>query len=186
MSVPSSVIVRSRVAVALAATGMLAACSGGTSNQGAAAPSISAVPSVTVAPTAGGGGGGGSASAAPATVTTANSRLGPILVDRAGRTLYLFEKDKPNQSACSGACEAVWPPYRTGGTPTPGGGVHTSMLGTIQRGDHTTQVTYNGHPLYHYVGDTGSGQLHGQNVDNFGAEWYVVGPAGGAVRHAGS
>ncbi len=81
-----------------------------------------------------------------------------ILVDGKGRTLYLFQKDQPNQSACSGACASAWPVDQTSGTPKAGSGVKASLLGTIKRTDGTTQVTYNKHPLYYYSGDSQAGQ----------------------------
>jgi predicted lipoprotein with Yx(FWY)xxD motif len=131
----------------------------------------------------GGGGpastGGGPASAA--TVTAASTKLGMVLVDGSGRTLYLFEKDQPDQSACAGACAAAWPVDNSSGTPKAGSGVKASLLGTITRSDNTTQVTYNHHPLYYYSGDSGAGQQNGQGLNAFGAAWFVVAPAGGKV-----
>jgi len=158
--------------VALAAAGALAAGCGNSSGSGGS-----------------GSGGYGSGGAAPtsnppsgvATVTTASTKLGMILVDGSGRTLYLFEKDQPNQSACSGACVAAWPVDPSSGTPKAGGGVTASLLGTISRSDNTTQVTYNHHPLYYYSGDSGAGQQNGQGVDAFGAAWFVVAPNGAKV-----
>jgi predicted lipoprotein with Yx(FWY)xxD motif len=128
----------------------------------------------------------GSGTPAVATVTAANTKLGMILVDGSGRTLYLFEKDRPDQSACSGACVAAWPVDHTSGTPKAGSGIKASLLDTIRRSDHTTQVTYNGHPLYYYSADSRPGQTNGEGVDAFGAEWYVVGPAGSKVEGASS
>ena len=115
-----------------------------------------------------------------ATVTAASTSRGMILIDGGGRTLYLFAKDQPNQSACNGACVAAWPVDQSSGTPKAGSGVKASLLGMIRRSDGTAQVAYNGHPLYYYSGDSGAGQLNGQGVDAFGAKWYVVTPAGGA------
>jgi predicted lipoprotein with Yx(FWY)xxD motif len=126
----------------------------------------------------------GSGSSGVAMVNAASSKLGMILVDGSGRTLYLFEKDQPNQSACSGACVAAWPVDPSSGTPKAGGGVKASLLGTIKRGDGSTQVTYNKHPLYYFTRDSGAGQQNGQGVDAFGAKWFVVTPAGGAVTGA--
>jgi predicted lipoprotein with Yx(FWY)xxD motif len=137
-------------------------------------------------PGSGGGGSDGASPSEPAMVMTADTKLGKILVDSGGRTLYLFEKDRPNQSECSGACADGWPVYHSGGSPKAGNGVQASMLGTIKRSDDTTQVTYNGHPLYYFAGDSKAGQLRGQNLNAFGAEWYVVAPAGGKVEGAGS
>jgi predicted lipoprotein with Yx(FWY)xxD motif len=96
-----------------------------------------------------------------------------------------FEKDKPNESACSGACVADWPVDHSGATPKAGNGVQAPMLGTIKRADHTTQATYNGHPLYYYSDDHGPGQVHGQNVSAFGAKWYVLAPSGAKVESTG-
>jgi predicted lipoprotein with Yx(FWY)xxD motif len=108
-----------------------------------------------------------------------------ILVDGNGRTLYLFENDQPNQSACAGACAAAWPVDQTTGMPKAGRGVVGSLLGTIKRADGSTQVTYNQHPLYAFQGDHAAGQHNGQGVDAFGAKWYMVTPAGGAVTSGG-
>jgi predicted lipoprotein with Yx(FWY)xxD motif len=131
----------------------------------------------------GGGGpvstGGGPADVA--TVTAARTKLGMVLVDGSGRTLYLFEKDQPNQSTCAGTCAAAWPVDHSSGTPKAGSGVQASLLGTINRSDNTTQVTYNGHPLYYYSGDSQAGQQNGQGLNTFGAAWYVVAPTGGKV-----
>jgi predicted lipoprotein with Yx(FWY)xxD motif len=155
--------------VALAAVGVLAA---GCGSNGSGSSSGGYGSSGT-APASGGQSG-------VATVSAASTSLGMILVDGSGRTLYLFEKDQPNQSACAGACATAWPVDQTSGTPKAGSGVTASMLGTIKRGDDTTQVTYNKHPLYYFQGDSGAGQHNGQGVDAFGAKWYVVTPAGGA------
>ena len=133
------------------------------------------------------GGGGSPTSSGPsgvATVTAASTKLGMVLVDGSGRTLYLFEKDQPDQSACSGACAAAWPVDNSSGTPKAGSGVKASLLGTIKRSDGATQVTYNHHPLYYYSGDSGPGQQNGQGLNAFGAAWFVVAPAGGAVTGA--
>lgn len=111
-------------------------------------------------------------------VSISKSSPGSILVGANGRTLYVFDKDQPNQSACSGACASAWPVDQTSGTPKAGSGVKASLLGTIKRGDGTTQVTYNKHPLYYYSGDTAAGQQNGQGINAFGALWYVVSPNG--------
>jgi predicted lipoprotein with Yx(FWY)xxD motif len=138
-------------------------------------------------PGSGSGGSGGAASpvgsgsSGVAMVNAASSKLGMVLVDGSGRTLYLFEKDQPNQSACSGACVAAWPVDQSSGTPKGGSGVKASLLGTIKRGDGSTQVTYDHHPLYYYSGDSGAGQQNGQGINAFGAAWFAVAPAGGAV-----
>jgi predicted lipoprotein with Yx(FWY)xxD motif len=159
--------------VALAAVGVLAAgC--GSNGSGSSSGGMGGYGSSGTAPASGG-------ASSVATVSATSTSLGMILVDGSGRTLYLFEKDQPNQSACAGACAAAWPVDQSSGTPKAGSGVTASMLGTIKRSDNTAQVTYNKHPLYYFSGDSGAGQQHGQGVDAFGAKWFVVGPAGGAV-----
>ena len=160
--------------VALAAVGVLAA---GCGSNGSGSGGVGGYGSSGTTPASGGQSG-------VATVSAASTSLGMILVDGSGRTLYLFEKDQPNQSACAGACAAAWPVDQTSGTPKAGSGVTASMLGTIKRSDNTTQVTYNKHPLYYFQGDSGTGQHNGQGVDAFGAKWYAVTPAGGAVSGA--
>jgi predicted lipoprotein with Yx(FWY)xxD motif len=110
-----------------------------------------------------------------------NSSLGRILVDSQGRTLYLFKADITKRSTCFGACAAAWPPLRVIGNPTAGGGANTSLVATTPRPDGVREATYNDHPLYLYQGDTRPGQVNGQGVTAFGAEWLAVSPTGGAV-----
>jgi predicted lipoprotein with Yx(FWY)xxD motif len=123
-------------------------------------------------------GGGGASSARAATVSTRHTSLGSVLVDGHGRTLYLFEKDKPTASSCSGACASIWPPLTTVAKTVPGGGLSAAKLGSVRRADGKTEVTYAGHPLYTYAGDAKPGQTRGQGIDQFGAEWYVLAPSG--------
>jgi predicted lipoprotein with Yx(FWY)xxD motif len=120
--------------------------------------------------------------AATATVSVAmNAKLGQILVDGNGRTLYLFEADKGSSSTCYGACASYWPPLLTSGAPMAGAGVNAPLLGITKRSDGTTEVTYSGHPLYFVVTDHNPGDATGQAVNNFGAAWYVVGPDGNRI-----
>ena len=145
---------------------------------------------VAVAGCGGGGGYGGSSSAsatAPSSggsgpsVKLASTKLGNVLVDAKGRTLYLFEADKGPMSACSGACASVWPPLMSTGEPTAGPGVAASKLGTTERSGGATEVTYNGHPLYTYAGDSAPGQTSGQGLDDYGAEWYALSAGGDKI-----
>src|SRR4051794_15688569 len=92
---------------------------------------------------------------APAKVGVRKTKLGKILVNSKGATLYLFMKDKKGKSACSGACAKAWPPLLTKGRPKVSGGAASAKLGTTRRADGTTQVTYNGHPVYTFVMDHG-------------------------------
>jgi predicted lipoprotein with Yx(FWY)xxD motif len=110
----------------------------------------------------------------PATVTTARTGLGQIVADGRGRSLYLFEKDSKGRSACSGACTVYWPPLLTSGKASAIKGAKASLLGSIRRADGSRQVTYAGHPLYLFSGDTRRGQTNGEGLKDFGASWYVL------------
>src|SRR3954454_24933829 len=121
-----------------------------------------------------------------ATVSVANTGLGKILVDSEGRTLYLWEKDSGSKSACSGGCAAAWPPLRASGKPTASGGAKASLLGTTRRSDGKAQVTYDGHPLYGFQGDSAPGDTNGQGSNGFGAPWYVLSPAGSEITASAS
>jgi predicted lipoprotein with Yx(FWY)xxD motif len=124
----------------------------------------------------------------PAAATIAvgtDAKLGKFLVDAAGRSLYLFEADTSTASTCSGACAQTWPPLTTGGAPQAGSGATQSKLGTTMRSDGSTQVTYNGHPLYSFAGDSKPGDLTGEGNTGFGAGWDVVSPAGAKIEASG-
>ena len=124
--------------------------------------------------------------AAPASstvVSTAKTRLGTILVNSRGHTLYLFGKDPKGKSACTGQCATFWPPLIASGKPRVAGAAKASLIGTIKRADGRRQVTYNHHPLYTFLKDTTKGQTHGEGFSAFGAKWYAVSPAGAKVVH---
>jgi predicted lipoprotein with Yx(FWY)xxD motif len=104
--------------------------------------------------------------------------LGTIIVDSEGLTLYDFHKDKGGESSCYGACAGAWPPLLTEGEPKAEAGAMASQLGTTKRKDGTVQATYAGWPLYTYVGDKGPGEANGNDIDQFGAEWYALQPNG--------
>jgi len=134
-----------------------------------------------------GGGGATSTSSPPggaaATVATADAgTLGTVLVDGTGHTLYLFESDTGTTSTCTGTCAGTWPALVTAGTATAMSGADTAMLGTTTRDDGTTQVTYDGHPLYLYSGDSAAGDTNGQGI---GGVWFAV-TANGTPAKAGS
>ena len=133
----------------------------------------------------GGSGGGSYSYSAPANGEAEESgnayvalgsapKLGMVLVDSKGFVLYDFHKDKGTTSACYGECAKVWPPLLTEGDPQPSNGTNAGMLGTTERKDGTTQVTYNGHPLYTYVADKKPGEANGNDFSSFGAEWYAL------------
>ncbi len=161
----------------MAVATVLAACAG-SSDDGAG--SSYGTPAHTTPATGGGAvpSTGGTAVSTAATVAVGPTKVGNVLVGAGGRTLYLFEADKGTTSSCSGACAAAWPPYVAAGAPTAGAGVTVALLGTTARPDGTREVTYGGHPLYYYVGDTSPGDVNGQGINGFGAKWYVLAPSG--------
>ena len=107
------------------------------------------------------------------TVTLKTITIGSVtvLTDANGLTLYLFAPDTPTTSKCTGSCTAYWPPVI--GVPRAGPGV-TGTLGTVSRGGRTVQATYDGHPLYTYIGDNRPGEANGNKVDLNGGYWYEV------------
>jgi predicted lipoprotein with Yx(FWY)xxD motif len=111
----------------------------------------------------------GPAPAAPGNLKTATIHGLTVLTNARGFTLYWFAPDTPTRSNCTGTCAAYWPPAT--GTPVAGPGL-TGTLGTIKRPDGTTQATYNGHPLYTYIGDTAPGQAHGNGLNLNGGLWH--------------
>jgi predicted lipoprotein with Yx(FWY)xxD motif len=115
----------------------------------------------------------GAGTAAVLTVASA-PKVGPVLVDSKGFTVYDFHKDKGTTSACYGACEQGWPPVTTEAAPKTGEGAMSSKLGTTKRKDGTVQVTYAGHPLYTFVEDKKPGEANGNDVSAFGAQWYAL------------
>jgi predicted lipoprotein with Yx(FWY)xxD motif len=98
-----------------------------------------------------------------------------VLTNAQGFTLYWFAPDTPTASKCFGSCAAYWPPVI--GDPHAGPGV-TGKLGTLSRGGHTVQATYDGHPLYTYIGDNGPGQANGNKLDLNGGAWYEMNVSG--------
>jgi predicted lipoprotein with Yx(FWY)xxD motif len=153
-----------RAALLAALTVALAACGGNDDEgSGAAAP---AAPETTAAQEASG-----------ATVAVASSSLGQILVDAEGRTLYAFTKDKGDQSACSGECATNWPALT--GPATAGTGAQAALLSTSTQANGTSQVTYDGRPLYHFAGDAKPGDTNGQAVGNV---WFVLTANGELVQ----
>ena len=162
------------VIAALIAVPLLAGC--GSSKSKSSASTSTGATSTTASSDEGG----------PETIEVKRSKLGAILADGEGKTVYLFEKDKTTASTCSGACATAWPPVTTDGAPKAGGGTQAALLTTSKRSDGTTQVVYGGHPLYYFVKDRDAGDAYGQGIDGFGAEWYVLGSDGKKVEGHGS
>jgi predicted lipoprotein with Yx(FWY)xxD motif len=122
-----------------------------------------------------------SATVKRATLKLRSGTPGRFVVDGRGRTLYEFEKDSSRRSACSGACAHNWPPVLTSRRPAVGAGLSASKAGTIRRANGRLQATYGGHPLYRFVGDSAPGDTNGQDVNAFGAKWYVVAASGAKI-----
>ncbi|MGI9092933.1 MAG: COG4315 family predicted lipoprotein [Mycobacteriales bacterium] len=161
---------------------LAAACGNGSSagGSGPGTPASSTGPSTATTATSGTSGSTGTGGA---TVITRRGGLGTYLTDSAGRTVYEFEADSNGRSACSGACVSVWQPLTTKTKPTASRGATAADVATITRSDGSKQVTYKGHPLYYYSGDTAAGQTTGQGNDGFGAKWYVLAPSGAPITH---
>ena len=111
-------------------------------------------------------------------------KLGVVLVNGQGRTLYMFVPDKRTKVTCVGKCAAVWPPVKlpSGAKAVAGGQVKQSLLGSDRNPSGGRVVTYNGWPLYTYVSDTAAGQARGQALNLNGGYWYVLAPSGKVIR----
>ena len=129
----------------------------------------------------------GTPASGSATATVIESHAGSagsFLTNGSGRAVYLWAADSMNKSTCSGACAGAWPPVTATGQVTAADGAKAAELGTITRSDGTKQVTYDGHPLYYFAGDSGPGQTNGQGSDSFDAKWWLVAPAGTKITAA--
>jgi predicted lipoprotein with Yx(FWY)xxD motif len=162
-----------KLGIPLASALLVAACSSAASSSPSAPGSSAAA-----------AGGSASSSATGTVIATHAGSAGAFLTDGSGRAVYLWAKDGMNMSACSGACAAAWPPVPATGTLTATGGAKASDLGTITRPGGTRQATYDGHPLYYFVGDSAAGQANGQGSDAFGARWWLVAPSGAEITAA--
>jgi predicted lipoprotein with Yx(FWY)xxD motif len=152
---------------AIAATALLvAACGGSSSSSSTSSASPSPSPAATGEKLA----------------VVTNAKLGSILVDDKGMTVYLWVADKGKESTCYTSCATAWPPVLTDGAPQAGTGVQASLLGTTTRTDGKVEVTYAGHPLYYFIKDKAPGDVTGQGSNGFGALWWVLSPSGAAIE----
>jgi predicted lipoprotein with Yx(FWY)xxD motif len=110
-------------------------------------------------------------------VAVESSSDGSYLVDVNGHSLYMFTLDDARTSSCTGACAATWPPLL--GDPVAGDGVDPDLLGNAERGNGSIQVTYDGHPLYMYTGDSGPGDTNGHGFNDV---WFLIGPDGAPMQ----
>lgn len=117
----------------------------------------------------------------PDTLSVAGSRYGKIIVDGQGRTLYLFDAERTATPKCYGACAGAWPPLLIATSPVAGGGLSQALIAAVARSDGSMQVTYNGHPLYLYVGDRAPGEIKCQAAFEYGGGWYVVDAQGNKI-----
>ena len=117
---------------------------------------------------------------AGATIRLGDSQYGQVLFDRGGQAIYLFDKETSDKSECYDDCAAEWPPVLTEGEPQAGEGIDAKLLGTTERDDGTTQVTYNGHPLYFYAHE-GKDEVRCHNVPGFGGIWLALGADGNRI-----
>lgn len=142
------------------------------------APAATATPMVVASSTAmpaASGSGYGSGNGQGVTVNIKqDTKLGNILVDGSGMTLYLWKNDQPGVSTCNAKCLANWPPLLVNGNLTAGTGLTATDFGTAQTTDGRAMITYNGSPLYYFIGDKAPGDTKGQGIGNV---WYVVPPA---------
>jgi predicted lipoprotein with Yx(FWY)xxD motif len=122
--------------------------------------------------------------AANSAISVEQTSFGKALTDANGRTLYLFAGDRPNLSTLSAAGRAFWPPLTSTAKPSAAGGALAGDIGAVTGTTGARQVTYNGHPLYYFVGDRNPGQTAGQGLNEFGARWYALSTAGAAVTSA--
>jgi predicted lipoprotein with Yx(FWY)xxD motif len=125
--------------------------------------------------------GSGQDEAPGTTIATSDSEFGEVLFDGEDRAIYVFDKEATERSECYGACAEAWPPVLTEGEPEASGAADAKLLGTTERDDGTTQVTYAGQPLYYYVDDP-RGEVLCHNVEEFGGLWLVVEPSGDSVQ----
>ena len=113
-------------------------------------------------------------------IVVAASDFGPMLFDATGQAIYLFDVETNAEPACYEECAKAWPPVLTKGPPVAGEGVQKPLLGTTERSDGSTQVTYNGHPLYFYAHE-GKHEVECHDVFLNGGNWYAVQPGGDAI-----
>ncbi|GAA1652324.1 COG4315 family predicted lipoprotein [Georgenia ruanii] len=164
-------------AAGLFTVALLAGCGGGGTGSGSATESATGGATTSQPGTATTSPGGQPGTASGEEISTASTGLGTILVDEDGKTLYVFTQDSPGKSTCEGQCLAMWPPVK--GPAKAGSGADAALLGTAQRSDGSTQVTYKGAPLYYFSADHKPGDTGGQGT---GGVWWVVSPQGEPIK----
>ena len=178
LTTPRSTTRRPLLAGLLAGLGAVALVAAGCSSSGYGT-SAKTTTTTTASPAAAasdpyGAGSASTAAASGSAVSLATTSLGSVVVDSAGRTLYLYEKDTGPTSTCVDACAKAWPAATVSGTPTASADI-TATVTTFTRADGSTQIVLAGHPLYRFAADTAPGEVGGQDV---GGVWYAVGADG--------
>ena len=110
-------------------------------------------------------------------IKTGDSKFGPMLFDDRGQAIYIWELEESSTAECYGNCAEAWPPVLTDGAPIASAGVNNELLGTTERTDGSTQVTYNDHPLYYYAHEA-PGEVECHNISTHGGLWWVIKPSG--------
>jgi predicted lipoprotein with Yx(FWY)xxD motif len=164
--------------LAAGATALIAAC--GSSGSPSASHSTTNAPAAHASATPQSG-----SNSSTVTIMTQSIGSNTVLTNGQGRTIYWFAIDTPTTSNCSGSCAQFWPPVigkpvAASGTSLPKG------FGTITRSNGAVQATYDGHPLYTYMGDTGSGQMTGNDKNLSGGLWWAMTPTGAKIGASGS
>ena len=161
---PREIPVRRSVIVAamLAVAALIAGCGSNSDGSSSAGPTASTAANTT-----------------NAALTLRSSEYGKVVSDARHRVLYMFAADHGPTSTCYGECAKAWPPLLAKDTPTADKGLNAELLGTTKRKDGSDQVTYDGHPLYYYVGDRGE-HIMCQRAKMHGGFWYVVNADGTA------
>jgi len=173
---PLRALTRRRLALAVPVVAAVAVAVAGCGSYASGGRARLYQPPASSAPAAGVSAAGGSA------LTLRHTALGTILTTGKGFTVYAFEADKGIMSACTGACAAAWPPVTAGSGTTAAGGAAMSLIAETTRPGGVHQLTYAGHPLYTYAGDTSPGATSGQGSEAFGARWDVLTPGGQEVK----
>lgn len=110
-------------------------------------------------------------------ITSGDSEFGTMLFNNEKQAIYIWELEESPEAECYGNCAEAWPPVLTDGAPIASGSVNGELLGTTKRTDGSTQVTYNGHPLYYYAHEK-AGEVKCHNISTHGGLWWVIQPSG--------
>jgi predicted lipoprotein with Yx(FWY)xxD motif len=134
-------------------------------------------------PTSGSGSSSAPAAASASGIKTVSTSHGTVLASSAGHTLYWFAIDTPAKSNCNGQCASYWPPVPASAKAAAGVSL-PDAFGSVKRDDGSRQLSYDGHPLYTYTGDTAAGQVNGNGISASGGLWWAMTPSGAKLAAA--